>query len=260
MQLVIINQTVFAIHPDEQAIQDAYPQAVIKKIHNGFSVHVGDADPTLTHPEYLITMQLFLHTADRIRIVNEGQSPSEFTCSPSDFVLLEPDYTALTSGAVGRYWTPEQNYAIDVNGGRFSEDFDGSIYTAKCDQYGAALPCIYAHVSMSKTTLCLNADPQDSMTFTAALKATTTPTDPSLPITAGWIIRLRNKDGEVSDAFSFTLTNGESGNMTYTPPAGILPQVLYVEEADFASIELSGQRYQVKLVNPVEFTLYRILS
>lgn len=204
-------------------------------------------------------MQLFLHTQGRVRIINDSLNPSEFITSEEDFEALEPNYIGLPENAESIYWTPEKSYIKFIDGAMIHGAFDGSIYTAKVAQYAASLPTIWAHVTMSKAALCLSAEPPETMVFNAALKPSQAPDDPNLPVNASWIIRLRNKDGLVCDAFTFTLTDGASGPMTYTPPPGILPQVLYVDESDFASVSVGGQAYQVRLAAPVEFTLYRTL-
>lgn len=258
MKIVIKDAIVIAIHSDSQEITlSMYPEADnIKKIISGVSVEVGDIDPTIAHPEYEVLMKLFLHTSEKIRIVNE---PNEFTCSPEDFLTLEPGYPPLPSGMVSRYWTPERNYVSDGVSQFDEPDFDGSGYCDNVTTYLVTMPTIYAHVTLSKNDLQVDTDPADSITFSASIKATTNPEDPSLPVTQAWFIRLRHENGLAFDSFKADFVNGDVSKI-YVHRQDLPLGVWYLDENDFEGVTVGETTYQVKLVNPVQFTIWRELS
>ena len=103
-------------------------------------------------------MKFFLHTSEKVRIINE---PDEFSCSPADFLTLEPEYIGLPEGMTSRYWTSERSFVSDGVTQIPDTTFDGGIYCDKVTQYQGQLPTIYAHVVLSKQELCMNADPGD---------------------------------------------------------------------------------------------------
>ena len=198
-------------------------------------------------------MQFFLQSGENIRIINE---PHEFSCFFSQFQLLEPLYPALPTGKTIRYWTPEQAY-LDGDA-RAPIDHDCSAYPPKCADYADPGPSIYAHVSLSKTTLCINADPTDSIAFEAHLKASTDTEDDDLPVNYSWDIRVRNESNLFYDAFALNFVNGMAGGV-YEYQSGLPLGRYYINEADFDRVTLGGVTYTVKLLEPLIFTLYRNL-
>jgi hypothetical protein len=198
-------------------------------------------------------MQLFLHNSEKIRIINGVQ---EFVCTPEDFVSLEPTYPGLPEGEILRYWTPEQHYVS--NGNTQAPDLlDCLPFILKIAAYAQENPCVYAHVTLSKTVLFV--DGPDVIIFQAALKATPSPADPNLPVTQSWIIRLRHESGNVSDSFLAEFVAGAC-EYAYVYREGLPLGNYILYERDFDPVTVNGQTYQVRLVNPVIFTLYRILA
>jgi len=198
-------------------------------------------------------MRLFLHTPEKIRIINDAVSPSEFECAPAQWAFLEPDYPALPDGATGRYWTPERQYATDGLH-EIADTFDGSVY---CDQVaGYTPPCIWADIAVSQDRVRID-DADDHIDFSAALK------DDSgaiIPVDQSWIIRLRDAAQDEVDAFEVAFTQGQTGSLAYRPHATIPPGRIHVDDADFHPVDVPGLgMYDVKLLTPVELTIYRQL-
>jgi len=198
-------------------------------------------------------MRFFLQLGETIRIINE---PDEFACSFSQFQILEPLYPALPTNKLVRYWTPDQAY-LDGDA-RAAIDHDCGPYTLKVEEYAAPDPCIYAHVSLSKTTLCINADPPDTIVFEAHLKASTDPEDDDLPVNYTWDIRVRNESDLFYDAFALNFVEGMAGGI-YEYQSGLPLGRYYINEADFDRVTLGATTYTVKLLEPLIFTLYRNL-
>lgn len=199
-------------------------------------------------------MQLFFHTPEKIRIINDAVSQAEFSCTPAQFLMLETDYPPLPEGMTGRYWTPETNHL--TNGiQNFPEIFDGSIYCQHVNLY--TCPCVFADISISKDRLCIS-DPDDTITFSAAIKDAAKNV---LPVNNSWIIRLRDEDGKEVDAFEVTFIDGHTRVSTYTCPPGANLGRIFVDEHDFIPINVPGLgSVLVRLLNPIEFTLYRQLA
>jgi len=198
-------------------------------------------------------MRCFLHLGENIRIINE---PTEFTCSFSQFQILEPLYPVLPTGKNVRYWTPEQAYLDGDH--RDPCDHDCGPYTLKVSEYAAPGPSIYAHVQLSGNNLCINADPPDSISFECHLKATPDPEDDDLPINYTWNIRVRNESDLFYDAFALNFVNGLAGGL-YEYQDGLPLGRYYINEADFDRVTLGATTYTVKLIEPLIFTLYRNL-
>jgi len=200
-------------------------------------------------------MKFFLHTPDYVRIVNDASSPSEFTCTPEQWALLEPEYPALPSGMTLRCWTPEQHYVSDGVVNYPEEGFSAEAYCNNVAAYQT--PCICADVQISATELCINADPVDTITFQAWLRDCQ---NNILPVTDGWIIRLRDAHDDEIDAFPVQFTAGATPQMTYSAPPNAHLGRVHIDEADFTTVTVPGiGTYAVTLLTPVEFTLYREL-
>lgn len=198
-------------------------------------------------------MRFFLHFGDQIRIINE---PLEFACSFSQFQILEPDYPPLPSGKTIRYWTPEQAY-LDGDQ-RAPIDHDCGPYPLKCAAYATPGPWIYAHVTLSKPTLCINADPADTIAFEVHLKPGIDPAAEDLPVNHTWQIRIRNENDLFYDTFGATFVNGVFG-ASYHYQEGLPLGRYHLDETDFDRVTVGNTTYTVKLLAPVEFTLYREL-
>lgn len=198
-------------------------------------------------------MLFFLHFGDVIRIINE---PFEFTCSFSQFQVLEPLYPALPTGKTVRYWTPEHAY---LDGDELAEiDHDCGAYALKCAEYSTPGPCIYAHVGLSKNTLCINSDPPDWIEFEVHLKADDDPESDDLPIDHIWNIRVRNENDLFYDAFAMDFVDGCAMG-AYVYQEGLPLGRYYINEQDFDQVTVGNVTYTVKLLAPLTFTLYRNL-
>lgn len=204
-------------------------------------------------------MRFFLHTLDRIRILNGDQ---EWTGTPEQFQGFEPGYPGLpvltNAPAVLRYQTPEWKYIEDSIGLKHPDLFDALIYCDRIATYSTpVMPCIYIHCALVKAVLCAS-DPSDYISFEAAIRSGPIADDPVIPIDAVWPIMLRQKNGLAMDNILVTFTQGlYIGNYTYT--ASLPLGEWYIDEQDFAQVPFGGVTYQVKLAAPVRFTIYRNL-
>lgn len=190
-----------------------------------------------------MSIKLFLHTVEKIRIINESQ---DFSCTPEEFQGLEPDY----AGAPDIYWTPAFHTPNDAP--------DCSAYVERIASYIQQFPVIYAHVSLSKTLL--NVDlPGDAIQFTARLKADIDPASPTLPVEQNWVLRLSHENGLNFDAFWAEFTSGEC-QKSYTYRTGTPLGKWFVNENIFDKVTVGGATYQVRLAAPVEFAVYRELN
>ena len=198
-------------------------------------------------------MRFFLQIGDQIRIINE---PAEFACSFSQFQILEPSYPALPTGKSVRYWTPEQAYLDGDH--RDPCDHDCSAYTLKVEEYADPGPNIYAHVTLSKTMLCVNSYPPDDIIFECHLKATADPEADDLPINYTWNIRLRNESEIFFDAFALNFVGGMAGGL-YVYHGGLPLGRYSIDDNDFDQVTLGNLTYRVKLIEHVHFTIYRNL-
>jgi hypothetical protein len=200
-------------------------------------------------------MKFFLHTPSRVRIINEEQ---EFSCPPKIFAVLEGDYPGLPEGKNYRYWTPDYSY-VDGDLFVFPDLLNCLPFINKVADYNHSLPVIYAHVTISKTELCVNADPSDAIVFSAMIKPSTDPESSNLPVDGIWYIRLRHQDGFAFDSFRSEFINGDCTEMSYTYKEGLPLGIWELHEEDFAPVQAGGQWYQVKLVAPITFAVYREL-
>lgn len=197
-------------------------------------------------------MKFFLHE-DNIRIINGA---IDVTFTPEEFAALEPLYPDLPAGKTVRYWTPENAY---LDGDHHeSVDIDCSPYILKAAEYITPSPSIYAHVSLSKNMLCINADPVDSIVFECHLKASSDPEDADIPINYTWNIRVRNESDLFFDAFALNFVNGMAGGI-YAYQSGLPLGRYHIAEHDFDRVTLGGVTYTVKLIAPLDFTIYRNL-
>jgi hypothetical protein len=196
-------------------------------------------------------MKFFLHE-NSIRIINGAL---DLTFTPQEFSLLEPTYPALPSGIQTRYWTPERAY---ISGGEslLPIDHDCEPYVNAVQNYIA--PAIWAHVSLSKTTLCINSDPADFITFDATLRALPDPESLVLPINYAWNLKLRDENGMIEDTFHSIFVNGAFAGL-YSYKEGLPLGRHHLAEADFDRVTVGNLTYAVKLVSPVEFVIYRNL-
>ena len=196
-------------------------------------------------------MKFFLHE-NSIRIINGAV---DMTFTPQEFSQMEPNYPALATGIQTRYWTPERAYISD--GAVISPiDHDCSGYVENVANYIA--PAIWAHVSLSKTVLCINGDPPDFITFDAALRVSSDPESQLLPVTYSWNLKLRDENGFIQDTFHSEFVNGAYSGL-YSYKEGLPLGRYHLDEADFDRVSVGSLSYTVNLVSPVEFTIYRNL-
>ena len=197
-------------------------------------------------------MKFFLQNLIRVRLATDELS---FECSPARFHELEPEYPVLAEGRILRYWTQECSYEVDGAGARYPCMVDCGPYVDKLATY-TDYPVIYAHVSLSKTTLCINSDPVDSITFECHIKPSMDPEDDDLPVTQDWIIRLTHEDGLKFDGFHANFVNGACSKI-YTYKDGLPLGDWYADESLFNLVEVGEQVYKIVLAQPVRYTLYR---
>lgn len=203
-------------------------------------------------------MKLFLHTLQRVRILN---GDLEWTGTPAEFLTLEPDYPGLptlsTAPAVLRYCTPEWSYVEDSNGTKHTNTFDCLPYCAKIADYLGAEPAtIYAHVTLAKAILCANAPDGDSIPYAIDIREGPDDADPLVPHDGIWPIPLRQANGLAMDNILVSFSGGQAiGN--YTHYAGLPLGQWYIDDADFARVLVEGEEKAVKLAQPVRFTVYR---
>lgn len=202
-------------------------------------------------------MRFFLHTTNRIRIVNGDQ---EWTGTPDEFQQHEPAYPGLpvltNAPAVTRYQTPEWKYIEDSQGVKHADLFDALQYCDNLANYTPVIPSIYVKATLSKTLLCAS-DPNDSIPFTLMIVAGPEETTP-LPITAIWPIMLRQKNGLAMDNILIGVTNGEYAG-AYTYDSSLPLGEWYIDEQDFTTVTMGETTFAVKLTAPVRFTIYRNL-
>src|SRR5512136_292294 len=180
-------------------------------------------------------MKFFLHTTNRIRIINGDQ---EWNGTPDEFKILEPLYPGLpvltNAPAVVRYQTPEWKYIEDSQGVKHADLFDALPYCDNIATYAPVMPCIYIHCTLSKTLLCAS-DPQDAIPFSAAIRSGPLAADPLVPISAIWPIMLRQKNGLAMDNILVAFVNGEFAG-AYTYSASLPLGEWYLDEQDFALV------------------------
>lgn len=203
-------------------------------------------------------MKLFLHTLTRIRIIS---GDLEWNGTPAEFQAMEPAYPGLPvltqAPANCRSQTPELKYVEDTAGTRHPDlTFDALPYCDKIGQYAPGL-CIYVHVQMSATQINVD-DSQATIEFTAQFRPTDNPADAILPVTAGWLIKLRHESGQ-TDLFQVNFVAGEC-TYTYRYRDGLPLGDWSLAEADFGTVTVGDQDYKVKLAVPVRFAVYRLLS
>jgi hypothetical protein len=195
-------------------------------------------------------MQLFLHTLTGIRIINE---PLEWRGTLAEFLQLETGYPGLPPGAVTRYQTPDVQYVED-GAGRHADPVDCLPYCSRVAAYLSA-GVIYAHVELSANRL--NVDDQTAcLDWAAHLKASADPAAPDLPISMGWIIKLRHENGIDLDMLDIYFHAGAC-EYSYRYRAGMPLGDWHVRDADFGPVPVGNQTYRVQLAQPVVFTLYR---
>lgn len=203
-------------------------------------------------------MKFFLHTSDKIRIINGDQ---EWNGTPIEFQALEPQYPGLPvltgAPAVVRYQTIEWKYIEDSLGAKHPDLFDALQYCDNLASYTPQTPCIFVHCTMSKALLCAS-DPNDTIPFTAAIRMGPLETDSLIPISAIWPIMLRQKNGLAMDNILVEFVNGEFAG-AYTYSAGLPLGEWYLDEQDFTQVTMGETTYTVKLADPVRFTMYRNL-
>lgn len=199
-------------------------------------------------------MKLLLHTPQQIRIMNDAGQ--EWQGTPAAFAALAPDYPGLPEGITERYWTPDFSYLQGPGQMITPDPLNCLSYIANVSAY-LQLGVIWVSVELSKATLCVNADPPDSLIFTATFKAANDPQSQTLPVNQAWHIRLRHEDGMIFDAFHAIFTNGVCSE-TYTYKDGPLGYWT-LREADIDRVLVGAQWYQVKLIQPVKLTFYREL-
>lgn len=189
-------------------------------------------------------MKFFLHTPNRVRILN---GDLEWTGTPAEFLLCEPDYPGLPIltqvPAVVRYQTPEWKYIEDSNGLKHPDTFDALPYCENIANYVVEPPAIWVHTQQAKALLCAS-DTNDTIPFSIAMRSGPNADDPLLPITANWPIMLRQKNGLAMDNILISFIDGQaSGAYTYNEhlPLG----EWYIDEADFTPVILGETVYVV---------------
>jgi hypothetical protein len=111
-------------------------------------------------------------------------------------------------------------------------------------------------VSLSQTALDISQNEQ--INFVAVFRPSDNPDDPPLPVSDAWLIKLRHEDGVSFDRFLAQFIDGScSANYTYHQGTPLGEWRLH--EEDFDLVEFAGATYQVRLANPVSFTMYREL-
>lgn len=203
-------------------------------------------------------MKLFLHTMQRVRIMNGEQ---EWTGTPDEFQQCEPDYPGLPvltqAPAVTRYQTPEWKYIEDSMGKKHADTIDCLGYCDNIAAYVLEPPALWVHADLTKALLCAS-DPSDTIPFAIAMRMGPDAADPLAPISATWPIALRQKNGLAMDNILLTFVDGQaSGAYTYDDslPLG----EWYIDEQDFAAVPFGDRTYVVKLAHDVRFTVYRNL-
>lgn len=196
-------------------------------------------------------MKFFLHE-NSVRIINGAV---DVTYTPQEFGMLELAYPALPEGMTTRYWTPERSY-LSNGSQRLPLDHDCEQYVNNAPNY--VTPAIWAHVSLSKTTLCINSDPADFITFDATLRVSPEPASLVLPVNYTWNLKLRDENGLIQDTFHSIFVNGAFAGL-YSYKEGLPLGRYHLEEADFDRVTVGSLTYTVKLVSPVEFVIYRNL-
>jgi hypothetical protein len=199
-------------------------------------------------------MQLFLHTPAQVRIINAEQ---EWRGTPADFAAIAPTYPGLPDGITERYWTPDYSYLQGPGQWITPDPVNCLPWIENLSAYQAS-GVVWVLVTLSKNTLCVNATPPDSLAFAAAFKASNDPAADPLLVDHEWHIRLRHEDGMIFDAFRAEFVNGVCA-ATYTYQDGIPLGYWALREDDIDRVQVGAQWYQVKLIAPVNFTLYREL-
>lgn len=203
-------------------------------------------------------MKLFLHTSERIRIIN---GDLEWSGSPAEFLIKEPDYPGLPTlseaTAAIRYQTPDVQYIEDTTGVRHPDLFDALPYCDTVSTYLANDPAVYVHIVMSVPLLIVN-DPESCINAEITIRGTADPNDPALPLTATWPINLRSKNGLVIDNILIPFADGVA-LIAYYYQAGLPLGEYRIDESDFDRIDMGGMMYQVKMVNALRFTVTRQL-
>ena len=192
-------------------------------------------------------MKLFLHTSTKVRIIGET---GQFECPPARFAELEPDYVGLPVGATVRYWSPDSAY---FEGGLDYDDHDCGMYCDRVTTYTLS-PEIYVDVQLSKHELCAG-DSDDSITFTATLQDAE---GNIIPLDYAWHIRLTHEvEGDV-DRVLMTFSQGICSEV-YTFTSGLPLGTWRLDDEKFDLVDVQGVLYTVRLINPVEFVVYRTL-
>jgi hypothetical protein len=191
-------------------------------------------------------MKFFLHTYSRVRIVYDDH---EFECTPERFVALEPEYPGLLGG-VARYWTPEKAF---LEGLPAYDGHDCGQYCDKVSQY-TQYPVIYADVSLSKNSIC-GSDLNDSIQFSASLQDSQ---GTIIPIDYLWNIRLTHEEAGDIDRIQLQFLQGMC-SASYTFSQHLPFGSWFLDEQKFDLVDVVQTFYQVRLVRPVEFVVYRSL-
>lgn len=203
-------------------------------------------------------MKLFLHTSERIRIIN---GDLEWSGSPVDFQTKEPNYPGLPTltqyPAAVRYQTTELKYIEDTANVRHPDLFDALPYCDNISAYLASAPAVYVHVLMSTPLLIVN-DPESAISAQISIKGTADPEGANLPITATWPINLRSKNGLVLDNILVPFEDGEA-LIAYYYQEGLPLGEYRIDESDFDQIPISEVLHQVRLASPLRFTVTRML-
>jgi hypothetical protein len=204
-------------------------------------------------------MKLFLHTSTRIRIIS---GDLEWSGTPLEFAAKEPTYPGLPTltnyPAMVRYQTPELKYIEDSAGVRHPDLIDALSYCDNIATYLTQAPAIYVHCVMSYPVLNIS-DPEACIDAEISIKATNNPADPDVPISATWPINLRSKNGLVMDNILIPFESG-SALIAFRYKEGLPLGEYRIDEADFDRVDLAGVSYQVKLAQPVKFTITRQLA
>lgn len=212
-------------------------------------------------------MKLFLHTLQRVRILN---GDLEWSGTPAEFLVLEPEYPGLptlsTAPAVLRYCTPEWSYVEDSNGTKHTNTVDCLDYCDKVADYIGAAATLWIHYDFSVQSgfIPFQSDGVPLvqvggacvLRVTATVRATDDPESAVVEqLNQGFPIRMCYKDGR--EAFIRLVSPVTPG--VFQVDLGFeneMPVRHRLFDADFQAVELDGVTYAIKQVTPLIIDAY----
>jgi len=212
-------------------------------------------------------MQLFLHTMEKVRIINGSQ---EWTGTPSEFQAFEPGYPGLPtltqSPAVTRYCTPDWKYIEAANGSKTPDMFDALPYCANIANYLGARAVLWIHYDLipQQGGIMMQADgvpllgntTADVLRIVATVRIGQEPEAPIVEqLTQGFPIRMCYKDG--AEAFiKFILPASPGVFQIDLCFDGKQPVRYQLFDSDFQAIDMGGVTYAVQQVTPLKIDVY----